>query len=184
MEHTATCCYRSLGKQIQKSGKLITDTDSDVRTGTLCQCSTSCRKKTSERGLYMCSNRNHSIRRSHPLEDLYKIGYSSTDVDQRIKNAKNEATYLFADVRKVATYQCYNRNADKLEESTCIASLPEACLDVDLFNDKGAKRLNPREWFVVPFPVIDEVIKLILKETILNYEYDEVNQSIVLKRSE
>lgn len=48
-------------------------------------------------------------------KDLYKIGFSSTSVDERIKNAKNEATYLFADVKKMATYKCYNHNADKLE---------------------------------------------------------------------
>tara|TARA_R110002072_G_scaffold130515_4_gene269401 strand:+ start:999 stop:1193 length:195 start_codon:yes stop_codon:yes gene_type:complete len=56
----------------------------------------------------------------------------------------------------------------------------KACLDIDLFNDKD-QRLNPREWFVVPFPIIDEAIKMILKGTILNYEYDAERKLIVLK---
>lgn len=49
------------------------------------------------------------------IKNLYKIGFSSSSVDDRIKNAKNEATYLFSDVKKIATYKVYNRNADKLE---------------------------------------------------------------------
>jgi len=113
------------------------------------------------------------------IKDLYKIGFATHSVDERIKNAKNEATYLFAEVQKVATYKVYNRNADKLE-SLLHRFFANACLDIDLFNEKG-QRLNPREWFVVPFEVIEESIELILNESILNYEYDTLTKKIKLK---
>lgn len=110
---------------------------------------------------------------------MYKIGFASTSVDDRIKNAKNEATYLFAEVQKVSTYKIYNRNADKLE-SLLHRFFANACLNIDLFNEAG-QRLNPREWFVVPFEVIEEAIQLILNENIVNYQYDTVNKRIVLR---
>ena len=113
------------------------------------------------------------------IKDLYKIGFASGSVDNRIKNAKNEATYLFADVKKIATYKVYNRNADKLE-NLLHRFFANACLDIDLFNERG-QRLNPREWFVVPFEVIEETIQLILNENIVNYEYDTDTKRIKLK---
>lgn len=51
---------------------------------------------------------------------------------------------------------------------------------MDLFNEKG-QRLNPREWFLVPFEVIEEAIQLILNENIVNYEYDPLTKKIKLK---
>ena len=113
------------------------------------------------------------------IQNLYKIGFASNSVDERIKNAKNEATYLFADVKKIATYKVYNRNAVKLE-NLLHRFFASACLDIDLFNEKG-QRLNPREWFVVPFDVIEESIQLILNENIVNYEYDTELKRIKLK---
>jgi len=170
--------FRSLGKQIQKSGKLITNTyekleqelfvntglvkEGDVQTG----------------WIYVLKSESTNIEISN-IKSLYKIGFASNSVDKRIKNAKNEATYLFADVKKIATYKVYNRNADKLE-SLLHRFFANACLDIDLFNEKG-QRLNPREWFVVPFEVIEEAIQLILNESIVNYEYDSINKRLILK---
>lgn len=53
-------------------------------------------------------------------------------------------------------------------------------VDIDLYNEQG-QRLNPREWFVVPFEVIEETIQLILNENIVNYEYDPLTKKIKLK---
>jgi hypothetical protein len=37
----------------------------------------------------------------------------------------------------------------------------------------------PREWFIVPFPLIETTIGLLLNEQIRDYRYDAVNQRIV-----
>ncbi|MHB1921348.1 MAG: GIY-YIG nuclease family protein [Chitinophagaceae bacterium] len=110
---------------------------------------------------------------------MVKIGFSSTPIDERIKNAKNEATDLFEDEIKVATYACYNRNADKLEQLLHRFFAP-VCLNIDLFIEKG-QRLSPREWFVIPFEISEEAIQLILSEEIINYKYDLETKLIIRK---
>ena len=170
--------YRSLGKQIQKDGKLITNTldnieqDLFINTGLV-------KEEDVESGWIYVLKSKSTESRINSIKDLYKIGFSSTSVDDRIKNAKNEATYLFADVAKVATYKVYNRNAYKLE-SLLHKFLSSTCLDIEFTNDNG-QRINPREWFVVPFDVIEETIQLIINGNILNYIYDPTAKKIKLK---
>lgn len=170
--------YRSLSKALYTNGKMITNTyekieqDLFVNTGLV-------KEEDVQLGwIYVLKSKSSNTQIAN-IKDLYKVGFSRNSVDERIKNAKNEATYLFADVQKVATYKVYNRNADKLE-SLLHRFFANACLDIDLFNEKG-QRLNPREWFVVPFEVIEETIQLILNENIVNYQYDPVMKKIKLK---
>jgi len=170
--------YRSLGKQIQKSGKLITNTYEKLEQELFVNTGLVQEEDVESGWIYVLKSKSTNTEISS-IKDLYKIGFASTSVDDRIKNAKNEATYLFADVKKITTYKIYNRNADKLE-SLLHRFFANVCLDIDLFNEQG-QRLNPREWFVVPFKVIEEVIELILNENIVNYEYDTVNKKVVLK---
>lgn len=166
--------YRSLGKSLYNNGKLITEPNNQLFIDTECV-----KEEDIQTGwIYILKSKSDKPEITN-IEDLYKIGFSSTLVDERIKNAKNEATYLFSDVKKVATYKVYNRNADKLE-SLLHRFFAKACLNVDLFDTKG-QRITPREWFVVPFDVIEEVIHLILNEKIVNYEYDVVNKKVNLK---
>lgn len=170
--------YRSLGKQIQKSGKLITNTIEGINKQLYVNAGMLKEEDIKTGWIYVLKSKSE-----HPeiagIENLYKIGFSSTHIDERIKNAKNEATYLYADVTKVSSYTCYNRNADKLEQ-LLHRFFAEACLDIDIEIIKG-KRITPREWFVVPFEEIELAIKLILTEQIVNYKYDRGMQKIVLK---
>lgn len=170
--------YRSLGKQIQKSGKLITNTIEGINQQLYVNAGMLKEEDIKTGWIYVLKSKSE-----HPeiagIENLYKIGFSSTHIDERIKNAKNEATYLYADVTKVSSYTCYNRNADKLEQ-LLHRFFAEACLDIDIEIIKG-KRITPREWFVVPFEEIELAIKLILTEQIVNYKYDRGIQKIVLK---
>lgn len=170
--------YRSLGKQIQKDGKLITNTYDKIEQDLFVNSGLVKEEDVQSGWIYVLKTKS-TKKELAGIKDLYKIGFASGSVDDRIKNAKNEATYLFADVKKIATYKVYNRNADKLE-SLLHRFFANACLDIDLFNEKG-QRLNPREWFVVPFEVIEETIQLILNENIVNYEYDTETKRIKLK---
>ena len=171
--------FRSLGKQIQKSGKLITNTNEKLEQELFVNTGLVKEEDLQTGWIYVLKSKSTNAELSS-IQELYKIGFASNSVDDRIKNAKNEATYLYADVKKIATYKVYNRNADKLE-SLLHRFFASACLDIDLFNEKG-QRLNPREWFVVPFEVIEESIHLILNESIVNYEYDSIMQRIKLKK--
>ena len=170
--------YRSLGKQIQKNGKLITNTYEKIEQDLFVNTGLVQEEDIQSGWIYILKSKSTNSQIAN-IKDLYKVGFASNSVDERIKNARHEATYLFADVQKVATYKVYNRNADKLE-SLLHRFFANACLDIDLFNEKG-QRLNPREWFVVPFEVIEETIQLILNENIVNYEYDTETKRIKLK---
>lgn len=170
--------YRSLGKQIQKDGKLITNTYDKIEQDLFVNSGLVKEEDVQSGWIYVLKTKS-TKKELTDINDLYKIGFASNSVDDRIKNAKNEATYLFADVKKISTYKVYNRNADKLE-SLLHRFFANACLDIDLINEKG-QRLNPREWFVVPFEVIEETIQLILNENIVNYEYDTETKKIKLK---
>lgn len=170
--------YRSLGKQIQKNGKLITNTYEKIQEDLFVNTDLVKEEDIPSGWIYVLKSKSTNSQIVN-IKDLYKVGFASTSVDERIKNARHEATYLYAEVQKVATYKVYNRNADKLE-SLLHRFFANACLDIDLFNEKG-QRLNPREWFVVPFDVIEESIQLILNENIVNYEYDPLTKKVKLK---
>ncbi len=170
--------FRSLGKQIQKNGKLITNTHEGINAELYVNAGMVKEEDIQTGWIYILKSKS-----LHPeiskMKDLYKIGFSTTPLEERIKNAKNEATYLYADVIKVSSYACYNRNADKLEQ-LLHRFFAEACLNVDIEIIKG-KRITPREWFVVPFEEIEKAINLILREQILNYKYDKKIEKIVLR---
>lgn len=170
--------FRSLGKQIQKDGKLVTNTSDKIEQDLFVNSGLVNEEDKDSGWIYVAKSKSTKTELTG-IKDLYKIGFASSSVDDRIKNAKNEATYLFADVKKVATYKVYNRQAAKLE-NLLHRFFANACLDIDLFNEKG-QRLNPREWFVVPFEVINETIQLILNENIVHYEYDAEAKRIKLK---
>lgn len=170
--------YRSLGKQLQLNGKLVTNTDAYSQNELFVNANLIEEEDIQTGWIYVLKSKSIDPRISS-LKDLYKIGFSTVPVDERIKNAKNEATYLFAEVKKVASYKCYNRNADKLE-LLLHRFFASSCLNIDLFDEKG-QRITPREWFVVPLEVIEEAIQMILNESILDYKYDTINKIIIAK---
>lgn len=112
------------------------------------------------------------------IKDLYKIGYSTIPVKERIKNAANEPTYLMAPVRIVSVYETYNMNTQKFEQ-LIHRFFGKVCLNVDIFGGDG-KRYTPREWFILPLETIEQTIELIITGEIVNYRYDEKNEKLTL----
>ena len=82
-----------------------------------------------------------------------------------------------AEVHLVSKIQCYNFNPQKFEQ-LLHRFFAEVCLNVDIHDDKG-RRITPREWFVVPLPIIDKVIDSILDGSIVNYRYDSINKMLI-----
>lgn len=111
--------------------------------------------------------------------NLYKIGFSTTTVETRIKNAKEDPTYLMADVKTMAAYEVYNVNPHKLEQ-LIHQFFGNSCLDIDIVGDNG-KVHRPREWFVAPLEAIEEAIELIINGRIVDYRYDSSSERIVSK---
>jgi hypothetical protein len=103
-------------------------------------------------------------------EVLHKIGVTGGDPNTRIAGAKKDPTYLLADAELVATYKLANINRKALE-ATLHKFFAKARLDVALA-DRFGDMVRPREWFLVPLPVIAEVVDRIKDGSIANYFYD------------
>jgi len=111
------------------------------------------------------------------MQNLYKIGYSKTDIIERIKNAENEPTYLMAPVDYIAGWKCYNMNTHKFEQ-LIHNFFGKSCLEVDVFDEKR-KRHSPREWFIAPLEVIEQAVDLIINGKVVSYKYDPENLTII-----
>jgi hypothetical protein len=101
---------------------------------------------------------------------IHKIGITGADLARRIANARQDPTYLMAEVEIVATYELYNINRVRLENIIHRVFAP-ARLDLTLHDRFGAP-IQPREWFLVPLPVIDEAIGKIRDGSIVGFQYD------------
>ena len=113
------------------------------------------------------------------IRNLFKIGYSTTRVETRIKNAEKEPTYLIAPVQIEAEYKTFNMNTQKFEQ-LLHNFFGASCLNIDIFDEKGRRHM-PQEWFIAPIHVIDQAIEMIINEKIIHYKYDQDLEVIVLK---
>ncbi len=118
----------------------------------------------------------------HPLvaanRDLvHKIGVTNQDVEQRIAGARLQPTFLMADVEIIATYELYNINRSKLE-NLIHRLFDGARLDIEI-KDRFGHPVVPREWFLVPLFVIDEVVGRIRDGSISDFRYDPKSASLV-----
>jgi hypothetical protein len=107
---------------------------------------------------------------------IHKIGVTNLSVDQRIAGARLQPTFLMADVEVVATYKLYNISRKKLENLIHRVFDP-ACLDIEI-KDRFGQPVVPREWFLVPLFVIDEVVEKIRDGTISSFRYDPKSASL------
>ena len=111
------------------------------------------------------------------IKDLYKIGMVENEsVASRIANAKNEPTYLMADVEVVNTYRVEGFNTQKLED-LIHKFFGDSQLEIEIIGNDG-KPYHPREWYCVPYEVIDQAINLISTREIVDYYYDQNDQKL------
>lgn len=94
------------------------------------------------------------------IKSLYKIGFTKKSVSQRIANAENESTYLYAPVKVVEQFQVINLDPEKLETAIHHV-LEDYRLDVSIKAPNG-KVITPREWFVIDLPKVEEIVNAIV----------------------
>lgn len=111
---------------------------------------------------------------------IHKIGVTGGNVEKRIANAKLDPTYLMADVDVVATYELYNINRAKLEH-VLHRFFDNAKLDIQI-NDRFGNPVVPREWFLVPLFIVDQVVERIKDGSIGKYSYDMESAELVLEQ--
>lgn len=109
---------------------------------------------------------------------VHKIGVTGGDVKKRIANAKNDPTFLMADVEIIATYKLANINRVKLEK-VIHKFFNNSKLEVEI-NDRFGKPVRAHEWFLMPLFIIDQMVEKIKDGTVSDFYYDP--SSAELKR--
>jgi hypothetical protein len=108
---------------------------------------------------------------------IHKIGVTGGDVASRVAGAKKDPTFLLADVDIAATFKLANVNRKKLE-AILHRVFAGARLDMEL-KDRFGSNVEPREWFLVPLPAIDQTIQRIKDGTIGEYRYDPESARLI-----
>lgn len=165
---------RSLSAELYKNGRRV----SEYENGSLDDFK-NINEDDSETGFIYILKSLSNDPKIQSIPNLCKIGYSSIPVEERIKNAELEPTYLMAPVKIVSTIKCYNLNPQKFEQ-LIHNFFGKTCLNFDIFDING-KRHTPREWFIAPLDSIEEAIEFIISGEIVDYRYDTERQIIVGK---
>ena len=156
--------YRSLVKALEKDGYSVSDplpgigspvhiTDEDQQCGYI----------------YVLKSRSKDPSIQN-IPDLYKIGFCSGEVEDRIRNAANEPTYLMSDVIIVCRARCYNMSVRGLED-TIHKVFGTSNVNLSIKDREGYTH-HPKEWFSVPLPVIETAIRLIVDGKADDIRYD------------
>jgi hypothetical protein len=156
---------RSLAAELYKNGRRVTEQNEKLLDNF-----NTITKEDEEAG-YIYVLKSQSTREDiASIKHLYKIGYSKGAVEERVKNAAQDSTYLMAPVKIITAFRCYNMNPQKLEQ-LLHNFFGSSCLNVDVYDAKG-NRTIPREWFIAPLPVIEQAIEMIVTGDIVGYRYD------------
>ena len=110
-------------------------------------------------------------------ELIHKIGVTGGSIASRVANAQYEATYLLAGVEVVREYKLVGINRKALEK-LLHKFLASARLDIQI-EDRFGKPVSPREWFLVPLSVIDQMVDLLRKGELSDYLYDTSTASLL-----
>ena len=152
--------FRTITKNLSVDGYSITDC-SDMTPEEFEQCFTLNDNDVESGTIYVLRSKS-SRPEIASIKDLYKIGFTVTSVESRIANAKNEPTYLCADVEVVATWKVYNVKSSTLE-ALIHKLFAAAQLQVTVDGHQ------PKEWFIVPFKVIEEAVTAIISGKLIEY---------------
>lgn len=113
------------------------------------------------------------------FKDLHKIGFTRGSVEDRIKNAKKETTYLCADVEVADRWQCSDLNPQKLEDLVH-KFFAAANVRIKVKDDKGHFAIAD-EWYDVPLLEIRKIVPFILDRTLGEYYYDSRARRVLHK---
>ncbi|MFZ1457742.1 MAG: GIY-YIG nuclease family protein, partial [Saprospiraceae bacterium] len=170
--------YRSLYKGLLANGKAVSE-NVDKANEIFYERFGSITEKDQDTGYIYVLKSKSTNPDITSIRHLYKIGYSTTKVEERIKNAPQEPTYLMAEVSIIIVYNCYNMNPQKLEQ-LMHNFFGKWCLNLDVF-DQAGQRHTPREWFIAPLYIIEQAIQLIISGEIVKYRYDGDIEEIVMR---
>ncbi len=110
------------------------------------------------------------------IKNLYKIGFSTNRVEERVANAEHEPTYLMAPVEIVSTYKIVNMHSQKFEDLVHQV-FKEVNFRFKVADDMGIMH-EATEWYQVPLEIIDSVVQRIMDGSIVYYSYNRQLQCL------
>lgn len=112
------------------------------------------------------------------IKNLHKIGFSTTTIADRIKNAERDPTYLMSGVEVVDSYILTgNYNPQKVEHFIHRV-FADAKVDLTII-DKEGRTYAPAEWYSVPQIAIEQAVNMLQNGDIVDYHYDKILQAII-----
>lgn len=168
---TSDMLYRSLDKALQKDGYSISD-----RIQPSLAAEAINEEDMSMGYVYVLKSHNAKLK---GVPNVFKIGSTINTVSERIRNAQNEPTYLYAGVDVIETYRCFNMHPRELEDKLH-TFFDKVRLNINIPDERGVV-ISPREWFRVKLEVIGEAVNLILNKIIDDYIYEPSLEKIVEK---
>lgn len=166
--------YRSLSKALSKDGYTVSAPLPGAHTNVTI---TSDDKVSGY--IYVLKSRS-KVPAIRAIPDLYKIGFSSGEVSERVKNAANEPTYLMSDVIIVEQAKCYNVSIRGLED-TIHKIFGAANVNLTI-SDRDGIQHHPKEWFSVPLRVIEQAIHLIIAGKAEDIRYDPDLKTLIHRK--
>lgn len=112
------------------------------------------------------------------IENLYKIGFSRTPVSKRIAGAKDDPTYLMADVELVESFKITGEYNPQKIEHFIHRVFADVALDISIA-DKHRSEYMPKEWYCVPIHIIRLAVELIGTGEIIHYKYDSNSEQMI-----
>lgn len=162
----------TLSKNVYTDGYIVTDTtEEDVSV--LEKAFNVTEKDVADGYIYVLSSLSENPEIAN-VKDLYKIGFSTTPVEERIRNCEYEPTYLMDKVRIVATWKTFNMNTHSFE--TLIHQFFKAVQFHVKVKDLAGNEATPREWFVAPLGIIAKAVESIIDGSIVHYRYNPALQ--------
>lgn len=160
--------FRTITKNLSVDGYSIMDS-SDITSDEFERCFTLSDDDVETGTIYVLRSKSTQPEIA-AIKNLYKIGFTVSSVESRIANAKNEPTYLYADVEVVATWKVYNVKSSTLE---ALIHKLFAAAQLRIIVDGH----RPKEWFIVPIKVIEEAVQAIISDK--SIEYNPYLQQII-----
>jgi hypothetical protein len=129
--------------------------------------------------VYVLKSLSQQVGIKEHREYLHKIGVTSGSVKARVSNAEKDPTYLLAPVEIVGEFKLYHMDV-KATEKLLHKFFHAAQAEVEI-KDRFGTVVRPREWFFVTVKAIQDAVKALNKNKILDVRYDIESGTVVDK---
>jgi len=173
-ERESDMLLRSLSTELYKGGAMITENESELFPDIKIT------PEDQETGwIYVLRSLSDDIH-VQAIPNLYKIGFTTTTVEERIAGAANKVTYLMAPVEVVATAKTANLSTHTLEQ-VIHAVFGQVRLEIEV-TDKNGDAKTATEWFTAPWSAIEHAIQLIASNQIEFYAYNPESEELEFRK--